>query len=327
MAIPKIFISSTCYDLKYIRDNLRYFIRTLGYEPILSEDGAVFFNPQQHTHDACLTEIPNTQLFILIIGGRRGGQYHKSDSSITNMEYKEAARLRIPIFTLVESSVYNEHHVYTENIRNADVDLRKFKFPAVDSLKIFEFIDEVRSNSVNNALVPFRDFSDMESYLRQQWAGMMFYFLQHRNEERRVTDTLKTLENMNARIEVISKRILESVGTADAKVDVALYDELIGSESVRDLAYWGKRATPSHILMFETLKDCATAMGVNVSVEDDQKTNMIGGSGIISALKMRFDSEEYLRLRQELMNILQRHGMTAATYLASRPVSSAVAKK
>lgn len=73
MAIPRVFISSTWYDLKYIRENLRYFVRTLGYDPVLSEDGSVFYNPGLHTHDACLTEIPTCQLFVLIIGGRFGG--------------------------------------------------------------------------------------------------------------------------------------------------------------------------------------------------------------------------------------------------------------
>jgi hypothetical protein len=52
MAIPRVFISSTWYDLKYIRENLRYFVKTLGYEPVLSEEGSVFYDPSLHTHDA-----------------------------------------------------------------------------------------------------------------------------------------------------------------------------------------------------------------------------------------------------------------------------------
>lgn len=37
MAVPRVFVSSTWYDLKYIRENLKYFIRGLGYEPVLAE--------------------------------------------------------------------------------------------------------------------------------------------------------------------------------------------------------------------------------------------------------------------------------------------------
>jgi hypothetical protein len=42
MATPRVFISSTCYDLKYIRENLKFFIQNAGYEPVLSEEGNVF---------------------------------------------------------------------------------------------------------------------------------------------------------------------------------------------------------------------------------------------------------------------------------------------
>ncbi|MDP1845332.1 MAG: DUF4062 domain-containing protein, partial [Candidatus Moranbacteria bacterium] len=54
MPPPRVFVSSTCYDLKYIRENLRYFIERMGYEPVLSEEGDVFYDPAMHTHDSCL---------------------------------------------------------------------------------------------------------------------------------------------------------------------------------------------------------------------------------------------------------------------------------
>lgn len=38
---PRIFISSTFYDLKYIREDLANFVRSYGYEPVLFEDGDI----------------------------------------------------------------------------------------------------------------------------------------------------------------------------------------------------------------------------------------------------------------------------------------------
>ncbi|MDA1379605.1 hypothetical protein PCI56_06620 [Plesiomonas shigelloides subsp. oncorhynchi] len=108
--------------------------------------------------------------------GRFGGKFKDSESSITNEEYREAIRRKIPVFALVESPVYSDHHVYSKNKNNMDVDENKICYPSVDNTKIFGFIDEVRSNSINNSIVPFKDFSDIESYLKQQWAGMMFSF-------------------------------------------------------------------------------------------------------------------------------------------------------
>jgi Domain of unknown function (DUF4062) len=317
MATPRVFVSSTCYDLKYIRENLKYFIRTLGFEPILSEEGAVFYNPTQHTHDACLTEIPNTQLFVLLIGGRYGGRYYKSDESITNAEYREAIRLKIPVFALVETAVYNEHHVYLRNRSNNDIDLSKLTFPAVDSLKIFEFIDEVRGNSINNAIVPFRDFGDIEAYLKQQWAGMMFDFLSTRNEERRVVDTLNSLSEMNERIEMLSKQILVSVGTEEAKVDASLYEEMIASEAIRDLAYWKVRPTPAHVLVNSSFRACAKSLGINLTIDEEDRYS-IGSNSTISRLKFVSDSNEYKRVRERLIEIIKAAGMTPEQYLTAR---------
>ena len=322
MATPRVFVSSTCYDLKYIRENLRYFIRTLGYDPILSEDGAVFYNPTQHTHDACLTEIPNTQIFVLIIGGRYGGKYHSSDNSITNAEYREAIRLKIPVFALAESAVFSEHHLYQKNLHNKDIDLSKLSFPAVDSLKIFEFVDEVRSHAVNNAIVPFRDFGDIESYLKQQWAAMMFDFLSTNNESRRVADTLTTLAEMNARIEMLSKQILVSVGTEEAKVDAALYEELMASEAIRDIAYWKVRPSPAHVLVNSGFRACVRSMGIQLAIKEESGSS-IGTDRSITRSRFTADSNEYKKVRQRLIDILKSFGTTPEAYLTKRPTVTA----
>jgi len=319
MAIPKVFISSTCYDLKYIRENLKYFVKTLGYEPILSEDGSIFYNPAQHTQDACLTEIPNSQLFVLIIGGRYGGKYQQQEESVTNMEYREAVRLHIPVFALVESAVYNDHHLYSKNLHNDKIKIGDIKFPSVDSVKIFSFIDEVRKNGVNNALVPFRDFGDIESYLRQQWAGMMFSFLSEKNEQKRVEDTLNALSKMNSTIEMLSKQILVSVGTEDAKIDAALYEEMIASEAIRDFSYWKVRPTPVHILVNGSFRTCAKSLNVDFRIDEDDKGISISPSGKISRKKFDNSSNEYKALRQKLVDILKEAGTTPERYLSKRP--------
>ena len=161
MAVPRVFVSSTCYDLKYIRENLKYFIHRLGYQPVLSDEGSVFYNPNLHAHDACIAEVPNCQMFVLIIGGRFGSKYKSETHSITNAEYREAVRLKIPIFALIEQSVYNDSKVYSHNRENKAIDAKKINYPSIDKTDIFDFIDEVRSNAVNNAIVPFRDFTDI----------------------------------------------------------------------------------------------------------------------------------------------------------------------
>uniref|UniRef100_UPI0040481FE6 DUF4062 domain-containing protein n=1 Tax=Shewanella sp. TaxID=50422 RepID=UPI0040481FE6 len=192
MAIPRVFISSTCYDLKHIRENLKYFVKTIGYEPVLSDDGDVYYNVDAHTHDACLSEVATCQLFILIIGGRYGGEHNDKEGSITNNEYREAVKNKIPIFTLVESAVYSDHHTYLSNRKSNPDFYEKIAYTSIDNIKIFGFIDEVRKNSINNALVSFNNFADMESYLKKQWAGMMYDLLAERKraDDSRITNRL-----------------------------------------------------------------------------------------------------------------------------------------
>ena len=319
MASPRVFISSTCYDLKYIRENLKYFIKTLGYEPVLSEEGSIFYNPAMHTHDACVAEVPNTQMFVLIIGGRFGGEYRDAEHSITNAEYREAVKLQIPIFALVDQQVYNDHHFFS---KNRGVDLSEATFPAVDNIKIFDFIDEVRSNSINNAIVPFRDFSDIETYLRQQWAGMMYSYLTNDNESKRLTSTLMGLEEVNDRIEMISKKILESVGSEKSNIEIELFGMMIKSDVLRTLSFWGASPKPASILINATFRSCAKSLGVNLQIEEDDDSISVGGDGSISRLNFENQSNRYKMLRQEMIDILSEKGYTPEQFLEAEPNKS-----
>ena len=56
MAIPRIFISATCYDLQEIRFQLRRFIQEVGCDPVMSEFGDIFydlnaFRSEEHTSE------------------------------------------------------------------------------------------------------------------------------------------------------------------------------------------------------------------------------------------------------------------------------------
>lgn len=308
MANPKVFVSSTCYDLKYIRENIRYFIHTLGYESILSEDGDIFYNPKTHTHDSCVAEIPNCQLFILIIGGRYGGKYKDTEYSITNAEYKEAVKLKIPIFTLIEQAVYNEHLFYTKNKLNPEVDENKIIYPNVDNIKVFEFIDEVRKNSINNAFAPFRNFNDIESYLKKQWAGMMYSFLKKDNEEKKLHDTLSVISHMNEKIEMLSKQILDSVGTKKSKLIASLYEEILEHQCINDLTAWKIKPNIQLILQNDSFSKLLHEMNFNYNIISDDESYVFSGDGSISNSRFKGDSKDYVELRNKLIDMIESSG-------------------
>ena len=146
MAIPRLFISSTCYDLSEVRDSLVDFTKSFGFEPVLSERGDVFYHPDIHTHDSCLKEIENCQLFILIIGGRFGGSYvADTKKSIVNAEYNMAIEKQIPVFTFVKSNVHSDHHVYLKN--KTSPLLKDIVFPSIENNAFAKKIFSLNSQS------------------------------------------------------------------------------------------------------------------------------------------------------------------------------------
>jgi len=255
MAAPRVFVSSTCYDLRYIRENLRFFIRTLGYEPVLSEQGGVFYDPALHVQDACLADVPTCQLFIRIVGGRFGSQYKSHKTSITNNEFLAAVKAHIPVFALVEQGVYDQYHVYLANRGSKFVDAEKINYPSVDSTRVFDFISAVQAETVNNALFPFSDFEGVQSYLKQQWASMFNAFLINKNETQNVADVLHELSKTNAEIAYLSRQLLQSLGDKLVKAKLEAYDILIGSRLVRYLVDWRIKIDPSKVLEHESLDD------------------------------------------------------------------------
>lgn len=323
MAIPRVFISSTCYDLKYIRENLKYFIRTIGYEPVLSEEGAVFYDPAQHTHDSCIVEVPNCQLFVLIIGGRYGGDFKGKSTSITNEEYREAIRQKIPVFALVESNVYSDHYVYSENKTNKKIDASSIIYPSIEknNTKIFDFIDEVRKQAINNAIVPFKDFNDIESYLRQQWAGMMFSFLTNRNEALRVADMMSNLLQINERVEFLSSQVLKSVGSKESNILVKLYDIMLDNSAANVLLSTGHKPDPISVLSSKTLEECAKKLGKPFEV----KTNVdfiTTGSGEIEKSYLKSMEIKFKELKDEMNKVLADEGISIDQLLESQKDSA-----
>lgn len=185
MAAPRVFISSTCYDLAEERDGLAEFCESFGFDTTLSERGDVFYHPDLHTHLSCVRETSNCHLFILIIGGRFGGKYKvEPRKSITNAEYAAAIQNGSPTFAFVKQEVLNDHNVWQ---RNKDLPFAKdIQYPSIDkhehAEEIFKFIDTVRLAPVNNGMFGFRLGRDIHDMLRKQWAGMMFDYLQNRTE-------------------------------------------------------------------------------------------------------------------------------------------------
>lgn len=230
MAAPRVFISSTCYDLAAERDSLSEFCASWGFDTTLSERGDIFYHPDLHTHDSCVRDTANCQLFVLIIGGRFGGNYISDPrKSITNAEYSAAAKNGTPIFTFVKQDVLNDHNLWQ---RNKDKPFSKeITYPSIDkqahAIDIFKFIDEVRHAPSNNGFFGFKLANEINSLLRKQWAGMMFEYLQMRSVAKQISITNEAIGNLaivSGKIEELAKKIYINVDAVNATETIEAID-------------------------------------------------------------------------------------------------------
>src|SRR6266498_660756 len=235
MAKPRVFISSTYYDLKHLRSSLDIFVESLGFEPILSEKGDIAYSPDVPLDESCYREVETADIFVLLIGGRYGSeasgaqkklsrQFFERYESITKKEYESALRKDLPTYILVESNVYSEYQTFLKNKDN-----KAIAYAHVDSANVFHLIEEILAKPRNNPTHTFERFSDIEGWLREQWAGLFRELLDRRSQQQQ----LAALSLQVAELKEINntlKRYLEAVMSG---ITPAASTELIESEKKR----------------------------------------------------------------------------------------------
>ena len=160
MAGVNIFISSTCYDLSQVRQDLRDFISGLGHNPMMSEQNDFPIEPQLDNWENCINAVKKyADIFVLIIGNRYGA-VGETGKSITNTEYLTAVQKGIPIYTFSLKQMTTLLPMWE---RNPDADYSH----AVDNPKIFEFLADVRKKS-GRWNFEFEIAQDIKDTLRKQ---------------------------------------------------------------------------------------------------------------------------------------------------------------
>jgi len=198
MARPRVFVSSTFYDLKQIRADLEQFIKEVGFDPVLHERGAVTYGGKESLEEYCLREIRQVELLVSVVGGRFGSSSEHGAYSISQQELKTAYDLGIKVFIFVESAVLSEYQTYRKNKHIAEV-----AYTYADDTRIYAFLEEVHGLPNNNSITPFSSAQDITTFLREQWAGMFQRFLQTQGKEKEIT----ILKNLQANMQTLDRLI------------------------------------------------------------------------------------------------------------------------
>lgn len=246
MASPRLFVSSTCYDLQEIRFQLRNFIQDFGYDAVMSEFDDIFYSYESHVQDSCLEEISKCQLFILVVGNNYGSFYHqdknddKIPDSVTLREFKKALEVKVYKHIFINKYVDYDYknykraldkvilkHFQENDILDNEVESVKntlkmnfdvnYHFPYESYKYVFYFLDIIHELKENNAISPFESFADIKDHLRKQWAGFMYESLSRKDKV--ITNIIQPLEVKIDRLEKSLNKLIDSkTETADNKL-------------------------------------------------------------------------------------------------------------
>ena len=189
MAKPRVFISSTYYDLRNVRSDLEKYINDRNFEPVLNEKGHIAYQTKEKLEEYCYREIANCNILISIIGGRYGSNSQHEGNSITQKELKTAIEQGKQVYIFIDKSVLNEFRTYEKNKHLLD----QIVFSSVDDPKVFQFIEEVIALPLNNQYTSFESSQEIINYLQEQWASL-FHSLLHDSSKQKELNMFQDLK-------------------------------------------------------------------------------------------------------------------------------------
>lgn len=182
--VPKVFISSTFYDLKYARENIGKFVEDFGFKPIRFETGNVGYTPYETLDVSCYEAMTTSDMAILVIGGKYGSPASGENSddkfqhykSITRKEFEAAVKNKVPVYVFIEAPVFHEYNTYVRNKEKIEQGKISLEYCSVDNVNVFRFIEQIYT--INGIPVwSFNHISDIGVILKQQWAWLFLKYL------------------------------------------------------------------------------------------------------------------------------------------------------
>lgn len=300
----RIFVSSTFYDLKYIREDLANFIKEHDFEPILFEDGDVGYTPNSALDESCYKAIGTSDMAILIVGGNYGsaatGEYSddfKEFISVTRREFESGIEKGVPVFVFVDRSVYSEYEIYELNSKEIENGENSIKFRACKNINVFRFIREIRSfNQI--VITQFDRASDIKEFLGKQWSDMFKAYLSSLKEQKEIEALQDKLNSMQVLIEKMDK-VLDAVGQQTSKEDIKKQIEIENEKA--------------------EIKNACLVLAKNIGITADltfSKNRRTHVDGFLNALlnmyleerdDIRKKKKEYSDIELEEANILMEH--------------------
>ena len=235
---PRIFVSSTFYDLKYVREDLSNFIKAHDFEPVMFEDGDIGYTPGRALDRACYETMHSADMVLLIIGGNYGSPAEgevkdefKEYISITRNEFKSAVNEGIPIYVFIDGKVYVEYEIYEMNYEEIEHGKTKINFKNVKDINVFRFIREIK-NLGNLPITEFDKIIQIKDFLSKQWSDMFKKYLAILKENKENENIKNAVEDMNLLVQKMDL-MLDSVGKKILSADNSKeYENVVEMQNV-----------------------------------------------------------------------------------------------
>lgn len=296
MAKPRIFISSTYYDLKSLRTDLEHFVREQGYDPVLFERGQVAYGVDSSPEEYCHKEIEHCDILVSIVGGKMGTTSQRGHYSISQVELKTALDHKKQVYIFVERDVFNEYRTFSAN-RDKAVD-----WQSVDNKAIFEFISELYALPSNNPIMPFDTSHDIVALLREQWAGLFQRLLMDMSNQ----TSYGLMKELKVALDA-SRKLADVLASERRDGDSAVHDILLTSHPIFG-AIRSKMAIPYRVF-FTSKTELDTWLKARMfNLDDDfrfdddyfqwENTSIAGGKsiGTVQIFRELFDEAGNLRV-------------------------------
>ncbi len=270
-----IFVSSTCYDLRALREHLRSEIATWGHDPVLSEYPSFPVSPDLTTVENCRKVVrERADVFVLVVGGKRGSLDPVTDRSVVNVEYREARFVGIDCIIFVERQVWD---LLPHFKRNPEADFSS----SVDYSDVFRFIDEIKEST--KWIFPFSRTDEILTTLRTQ-LSIRFRDLLTRARSNRLTILPEYIgeSEVITRIAVDKDRLWEYRLACELlkdrmhRLDLK-FSEVRSGFAVRRTKFLAGRDTINFIQ--DLLKDLTTIIGASVKILHEQLVPAFGPPG------------------------------------------------
>jgi hypothetical protein len=251
MARPRVFVSSTYYDLKAIREDLDRFITSFGYEPVRHERGHISYGKEDRPEAYAYREIEYCDILISVIGGRYGTAASDSIYSISQQELKKAIELGKQVYIFVETGVYSEFKYY-----QANKDVSGVRYTAVNDPRVYSFLEEIHALPKGNPIFSFETGIDITIMLREQWSGL-FQRLLIEDANKTQTSLTQELQRSLQTVDQLVKFLTDEKTKGDTAIQEILFSNHPIFDAVKEVTRNQYRLYFSNLSEFEEWLDAA----------------------------------------------------------------------